>query len=44
MLSRLGFLVLRDGSIEIKGENKPVLSELKNIITNEEIQYETKNF
>jgi hypothetical protein len=37
MLSRLGFLTLRDGTLEIKGENKPELSEMKSILINEEL-------
>lgn len=44
MLSRMGFLTLRDGSLEIKGENKPELSELKSVLANEELQFEMKNF
>jgi hypothetical protein len=32
MLSRLGFLTLRDGTVEVEGKNKPELPNFKNIL------------
>jgi hypothetical protein len=33
MLSRLGFLTLRDGSIEVAGKNKPEIGEFRKVLT-----------
>ena len=43
-LSRLGFLVLRDGSIDISEKNRPELPELKSIIADLESQYQIPDF
>lgn len=40
MLSRLGFLILRDGTFEIQGKNKPELAEFKKILQNLEMDYD----
>ena len=32
-LSRLGFLTLRDGAIEVAGKNKPELATFKNLLS-----------
>jgi hypothetical protein len=32
MLSRMGFLTLRDGTIEVQGKNKPEMPEFKTIL------------
>lgn len=44
MLSRLGFLALRDGSLELAGKNKPELTELKNLLLNLESEFDIKGF
>lgn len=43
-MSRLGFLVLRDGSIEVQDKNKPELAELKGILNELEFEYDIKAF
>lgn len=40
LLSRMGFLTLRDGTIEVKGQNKPELPELKNLMQSLEQEYD----
>lgn len=44
MLSRLGFLTLRDGSIELAQKNRPELPELKSILRSLERDYNLGNF
>ena len=44
MLSRLGFLVLRDGSLETQGKNKPELPALKSILGQLESGFELGSF
>ena len=38
-LSRLGYLTLRDGSLEVEGENKPECKNLKNVALEMESQF-----
>ncbi len=40
MLSRLGFLTLRDGNIDVSGKNKPELPDFKNILQNLENEFD----
>lgn len=44
MLSRLGFLTLRDGSIELNAKNKPELVDMKNSLLNLERDYDLASF
>lgn len=34
MLSRLGFLTLRDGTVEVGGKNKPEIADFKIMLQN----------
>ena len=45
-LGRVGYLMLRDGTIELKGENKPELStqEIQDILLDFESNYNLKKF
>ena len=36
----MGFLAMRDGSIEVKGENKPQLNELVKLAKESELMFE----
>jgi hypothetical protein len=36
----MGFLTLRDGSIEIVGNNKPEIADFKNVLLSLEREYE----
>lgn len=40
MLSRLGFLTLRDGTIEVAGRNKPEMPEFKHILAQLEQEFD----
>ena len=40
MLSRLGFLTLRDGTIEVQGKSKPELPEFRSLLQNLESDYD----
>jgi len=40
MLSRLGFLTLRDGTIEVAGKNKPELQSFKSILSQLETEFD----
>jgi hypothetical protein len=33
MLSRLGFLTLRDGTIEVAGKNRPEIGDFRNVLS-----------
>lgn len=44
MLSRLGFLTLRDGSLELSPKSRPEIPELKSILKNLEIEYNMGSF
>jgi hypothetical protein len=44
MLSRMGFLALRDGSIELQAKNKPEVADLKQILTAQSLEYELPQF
>ena len=40
MLSRLGFLTLRDGTVEVGGKNKPEIGNFKNLLSSIEQEYD----
>jgi hypothetical protein len=40
ILSRLGFLTLRDGTIEVKGQNRPEMPDFKRILASLEESYD----
>lgn len=40
MLSRLGFLTLRDGQIEVKGQNRPEMPDFKRILASLEESFD----
>lgn len=39
-ISRLGFLTLRDGTIEVAGKNKPELPNFKNLLADLETEFD----
>jgi len=40
MLSRLGFLTLRDGTIEVAGKNRPEIGDFRNLLSSIEQEYD----